>query len=153
MSKIVGPSFMSEIFNLVIDKYNLRTKQGINIPKVYSVKHRYQSVSFRAAIIWIKLPSIYKEAYSLPSFKVTIKQWKGDGCHCHICLKFLFRTCFYSVYYLFIHVYVLISSISIYPKISNFRRIQFLLYNLQNKLLYLWAYLRVGLYACGNLRS
>ncbi len=80
-----GPSFMSEIFNLANEKYNLRTKQRLVIPKTKSVHHGYQSVSFRAGVIWNQLPNSYKTIATIPAFKQTIKQWKGDSCHCRIC--------------------------------------------------------------------
>ena len=37
----LGPSFMSEIFNLATEKYNLRCKHRLTIPKVQSVEHGY----------------------------------------------------------------------------------------------------------------
>ena len=73
-----------EIFNLATEKYNLRCKHRLTIPKVQSVKHGYQTVSFRAAIIWNNLPNKYKEKKTLSSFKSAIKKWPGQNCHCRI---------------------------------------------------------------------
>ena len=36
----------------------------LTIPKIQSVKHGYQTISFRAAIIWNNLPNKYKEKNS-----------------------------------------------------------------------------------------
>ena len=81
----LGPSYMSDIFNLATEKYNLRCKHRLTIRKVQSVKHGYQTISFRAAIIWNNLPNKYKEK-TLSSFKSAIKQYPGQNCHCRICL-------------------------------------------------------------------
>ena len=51
-------------------KYNLRCKHRLTIPKVQSVKHGYQTVSFRAAIIWNNLPNKYKEKKLFPHSRV-----------------------------------------------------------------------------------
>ena len=75
----IGLSFMSEIFKMATEKYNVRTKHRLLIPKVRSVKNVYQSVSFRAAVIWNQLPNIYKQSKTLASFKIAIKQWDGKA--------------------------------------------------------------------------
>ena len=66
----LGPSFMSKIFNLATEKYNLRCKHRLTIPKVQSVKHGYQTISFRAAIISNNLPNKYKEKKLFPHSRV-----------------------------------------------------------------------------------
>ena len=83
----------------------LRCKHRLTIPKVQSVKHGYQTVSFRAAIIWNNLPNKYKEKKSLSSFKNAIKQWPGQNCHCRICMFLSFygrcKLAFYKLFVLY----------------------------------------------------
>ena len=66
----LGQGFMSEIFNLATEKYNLRSKHRLTIPKVQFVKHGYQTISFRVAIIWNNLPNKYKEKKHFPHSRV-----------------------------------------------------------------------------------
>ena len=93
---------MSEIFNLATEKYNLRCKHRLTIPKVQSVKHGYQTVPFRAAIIWNNLPNKYKEKKTLSSFKSAIKQWPVQNCHCRILPL--------SILFYFLYVFIILWS-------------------------------------------
>ena len=78
----LGPSFMSEIFNLATEIYNLRCKHRLTITKVQSVKHGYQTISLCASIIWNNLPNKYKEKKPYAHSK----QWPRQNCHRSICL-------------------------------------------------------------------
>ena len=82
-----SPIFMSDIFKPAALPYNLRVKDKLIIPKVKTVSNGYQSISFRAAIIWNQLPNKYKIATSVKQFKTIIKNWDGEGCNCRVCVK------------------------------------------------------------------
>ena len=82
-----SPIFLSDIFKPAALPYNLRVKDKLIIPKVKTVSNGYQSISFRAAIIWNQLQNKYKIATSVKQFKTIIKNWDGEGCNCRIVLN------------------------------------------------------------------
>ena len=80
-----NPSFMQECFIRKETKYDLRTKDLLQIPATKSIMFGIDSIKFRGSLLWNSIPDLIKSASSAAIFKTNIKNWSGDKCNCKIC--------------------------------------------------------------------
>ena len=65
-------------------KYDLRTKNLLKVPKVKISTYGQSYLFFRGSMLWSTLSDSMKCAQSTESFKIIIRSWKGEKCHCNI---------------------------------------------------------------------
>ena len=80
-----NPSFVQECFVRKDTKYDLRTKDLLQIPAAKSIMFGIDSITFRGSLLWNSMPDLIKSASSAAIFKRNIKNWSGDKCKCKIC--------------------------------------------------------------------
>ena len=74
----IAPPIMNSEFTFRLNQHNLLTE------KRNTVNYSLETVTYRAPIIWAKLPSDYKLAGSLTPFKSKVKSWKCEICTCRL---------------------------------------------------------------------
>ena len=67
-----------------LNQHNLRNFQELLTEKRSTVNYGLETVTYRAPVLWSKLPSEYKLAGSLTAFKSKIKSWKCEICTCRL---------------------------------------------------------------------
>ena len=67
---------MNSLFQFRLNQNNIRNFQELSTEKRNTVNYGLETVTYRAPIIWAKLPTEYKLAGSLIAFKSKIKSWK-----------------------------------------------------------------------------
>ena len=82
----LNPSFMWDLFNIKVTKYNLRTGQRLQLPTTKSKSYGTNSIVFRGSLLWNSLPNTIKSSESLSEFKRKIRNWSGKVCSCHLCI-------------------------------------------------------------------
>ena len=75
---------MNSLSTFRLNQHNLRNFQELLTEKRNTVNYGLETVTYRAPIIWVKLPSQYKPAGSLTAFK----SWKCEICTCRLCKKY-----------------------------------------------------------------
>ena len=78
----IAPPIMNSLFMFRLNQHNLRNFQELLTEKRTTVNYGLET--YRAPIIWAKLPSEYKLAGSLTVFKSKIKFWKREICTCRL---------------------------------------------------------------------
>ena len=68
-----------------ISPYDLRRHPEFRVPLNRTVYHGSESISCLDPRIWDILPSSFKEAVLLNSFKKLIKKWVTQACPCRLC--------------------------------------------------------------------
>ena len=83
----IAPPITNSLFTFRLNQQDLRNFQELLTEKRNSVNYGLETVTYRALIIWAKLPSEYKLAGSLTTFKSKIleKSWKCEICTCRLC--------------------------------------------------------------------
>ena len=81
----IAPPRMNSLFNVRANSHNIRNFQEIFTENRKSIKHRIETVTYRAPLLWANLQSEYKNAKSLEEFKSKVKTWKCDFCPCRLC--------------------------------------------------------------------
>ena len=76
----IAPPITNPLFTFGLNQHNLRNFQELSIEKRNTVNYGLETVTYRALIIWAKIPSEYKLAGSLTAFRSKIKSWKCDIC-------------------------------------------------------------------------
>ena len=76
----INPKLLWDMFSEKHTPYNLLK------PDAHSITYRTNSLHFKACFLWNSLPNYLKSCKSLSSFKIKVKEWKGDSCNC-ICCK------------------------------------------------------------------
>ena len=84
----IAPPIMNSLFTFHLNQHNLRNFQELSTEKRNTVNYGLETVTYRASIIWAKLPSEYKLAGSLTAFKSKIKSWKCEICTCRLCKEY-----------------------------------------------------------------
>ena len=79
------PQYISDIFTLKKDNYNLRHKNNITIPLVRTTRYGLNSLRYQGSKIWNSLPDNIKISPNQETFKKLIKSWEGTKCHCNFC--------------------------------------------------------------------
>ncbi len=85
----IGPDYVKDIFNVKDNLYNMRNTRPLIQPNYNTVTYGRNSIKYKGAMIWNKLPKDIKEALSLKQFKNMIKKWEGPSCSCNMCDKLL----------------------------------------------------------------
>ena len=81
----IVPPIMNSLFTIRLNQHYLRNFQELPTEKRNTVSYGLQTVTYRAHIIWAKLPSEYKLAGSLTASKSKLKSWKCEICTCRLC--------------------------------------------------------------------
>ena len=84
----IAPPIMNSLFTFRLNQQNLRNFQELLTEKRDTVNYGLETVTYRAPVIWAKLPSEYKLAGSLTAFKSKMKSWKCEICTCRLCKKY-----------------------------------------------------------------
>ena len=84
----IAPPIMNFLLTFRLNQHNLRNFQELSTEKRNTVNYGLKTVTYRASILWAKLPSEYKLAGSLTAFKSVIKSWKCEICTCRLCKEY-----------------------------------------------------------------
>ena len=84
----IAPPIMNSLFTFRLNQHNLRNFQELLTEKRNTVNYGLETVTYRAPVLWSKLPSEYKLAGSLTAFKSKIKSWKCEICTCRLCKEY-----------------------------------------------------------------
>ena len=80
-----NPLLMKECFVRKDTKYDLRTKDLLQIPAAKCIMFGIDSMKYRGSLLWNSMPDLIKSASSAAILKRNIKIWSGDKCQCKIC--------------------------------------------------------------------
>ena len=80
---------MNEIFVKRNNVYNLRKLSEFARPKVHSVFHSKQSISYLGPQIWDMIPVEMKNLKTISAFKKEVKNWKLGNCPCRLCKSYI----------------------------------------------------------------
>ena len=80
-----NPPFMQENFIRNDVKYDLRTRDFLQIPAANSITFGIDSVKFRCSLLRNSTSDLIKGALSAAIFKKNIRNWNGEECNCKIC--------------------------------------------------------------------
>ena len=81
-----SPPLMNNIFKLrAEDSYNLRQVSELFRPRIKSVYHGTESISYLGPKTWNTLPEKLKNVGNLEHFKKKVKTWKPDNFPCRLC--------------------------------------------------------------------
>ena len=84
----VVPPLMKCLFQFRLNQYNLKNFQKLSTDKRNTVNYGLETLTYRALVIWAKLPSKYVLVTLLDEFKSKIKFWKCGNCPCRLCKKY-----------------------------------------------------------------
>ena len=84
----IAPPVMNSLFTFCLNQQYLRNFQELSAEKRNTVNYGLETVTYRAPVLWAKLPSEYKLAGSLTAFKSKIKSWKCEICICRLCKEY-----------------------------------------------------------------
>ena len=66
-------------------KYDIRTRDLLQIPAAKSITFGIDSINFRGSLLWNSIPDLSKRgSSSAATFKRNIRNWNGEECHCKI---------------------------------------------------------------------
>ncbi len=85
----IAPKYLQDIFRLKDNSHGIRNSQPLEQAKFNTITYGRNSIKYKGAIIWNKLPNEIKEAISLKQFKTMIKKWEDPKCMCIMCDKLL----------------------------------------------------------------
>ena len=114
---------MQEYFIRKDVKYDLRTRDLLQIPAAKSTTFGIHSIKFRGSLLQNSIPDLIKRASSAATFKRNIKNWSGEECHCKIsrqCLLIVYLVTYSSFRFL---LYLVIYSSFIVNSWSELARI------------------------------
>ena len=80
---------MNEIFVKRNNAYNLRKPSEFVRPKVHSVFHGKESISYLGPQIWDMIPLEMKNLITISAFKREVKNWKLENCPCRLCKPYI----------------------------------------------------------------
>ena len=84
----IAPPIMNSQFTFVLNQHNLRNFQELWTEKGNTVNYGLEIVTYRAPVLWAKLPPEYKFAGSLTAFKSKIKSCRCGICTCGPCKEY-----------------------------------------------------------------
>ena len=84
----VAPSIMNCLFEFRSNKYSIRNFEVLSTDFRRTVNYGIETITWRAASLWAKLPCEYNLATSLEEFNVKIKKYKRDTRPCRLCKIF-----------------------------------------------------------------
>ena len=79
---------MNSLFTFPLNQHNLRNFQELSTEKKNTVNYALEAITYRAPVLWSKLPSEYNLAGSLTAFKSKIISWKCEICTCSLCKEY-----------------------------------------------------------------
>ena len=85
------PDIMKEIFEIENQNYNFSYDFSVKRCNIRSVYYGIETASFIGPKIWDTLPNSCKDATSLHSFKVNLKRWIPENCHCRVYKTYIQR--------------------------------------------------------------
>ena len=68
----LSPPFMKDIFAERNTGYNLRHDNDSQLPKVHTTTYGIETIAFLGNRLWSTLPNIFKQAGTLPIFKIIL---------------------------------------------------------------------------------
>ena len=71
------------------NQYNLRNHNDFVIPRVNTVYHGTESITYLGPKIWDIVPEEFKQKRSLNSFKESIRKWVPVNCPCRLCKTYV----------------------------------------------------------------
>ena len=71
-----------------LNQHNNRNYQELSTEKRNTVNYGLETFTYRAPILWAKLPSEFKLTGSLTAFKLKIKSWECEICTCRLWKKY-----------------------------------------------------------------
>ena len=80
---------MNKIFVKRNNAYNLRKPSEFVRPKVHSVFHGKESISYLGPQIWDMIPVEMKNLKTISAFKREVKNWKLENCPCRLCKPYI----------------------------------------------------------------
>ena len=82
----IAPPIMNSLFTFSLNQHNLRNFQELLTEKRNTVNYGLETVTYRAPVLWSKLPSEYKLAGNKIKNKIKskIKFWKCAICTCRL---------------------------------------------------------------------
>ena len=84
----IAPPIINFLFTFRLNQHHLRNFQELSTEKRNAVNYCFETVTYKAPILWAKLPSEYKVAGSLTAFKLKIKSRIYEICTCRLCKKY-----------------------------------------------------------------
>ena len=84
-----SPPIMNEVFKLRQISYNLRNIREFHTESKKTIKYGTDSIVYKGAQIWEKLPREYKEITSLSLFKTSIRELSKNLCQCRLCRNYI----------------------------------------------------------------
>ena len=87
-NKLTIPS-TNEIFVKRNNTYNLHKLSEFVRPKVHSVFHGKESISYLGPQIWDMIPLEMKNLITISAFKREVKNWKLENCPCRLCKPYI----------------------------------------------------------------
>ena len=85
----LGPSYLREIFHLILTNYNLRNRNDFKAEHVRTVNHGTETVSFRGPQTWGLLEPTTKSADSVDNFSLNLKSYERFSCKCRLCATYI----------------------------------------------------------------
>ena len=79
------PVFMSNTFVQRNVPYDLRDNSKLIIPDFNTIRFGKKSFRYYGSHLWNHVPSEFKAATSIFTFKKLIKTWNGPNCQCNLC--------------------------------------------------------------------
>ena len=76
---------MQEYFIRKDVKYDLWTRDLLQIPAAKSFTFGIDSIKFRDSLLWNSIPDLIKRASSAVTFRKNMGNWNGEECNCKIC--------------------------------------------------------------------
>ena len=80
---------MNEISVKRNNAYNLRKPSEFVRPKVHSVFHGKESISYLGPHIWDMIPVEMKNLTTISAFKRKVKNWKLENCPRRLCKPYI----------------------------------------------------------------
>ena len=80
-----NPPFMQKYSIRKDVKYDLRTRDLLQIPTAKSITFGIDSIKFRGSHLWNSIPDLIKRTSSAAIFKRNIRNWNGQESHRKIC--------------------------------------------------------------------
>ena len=87
-NKLTVP-LMNEIFAKRNNAFSLRKSSEFVRPKVHSVFHGKESISYLDPQIWDMIPVEMKNLTAISAFKREVKKWKLENCPCRLCKPYI----------------------------------------------------------------
>ena len=81
----INPVFLNDLFTKKHLRFNLRSKQLLELRKPSTLTYGLKSIVYRGSKMWNGLDNDIKIAINLNKFKTLLKKQGVIKCNCHIC--------------------------------------------------------------------